>query len=289
MCWYWYMVLQLQCDILIFLRSIRECNFNVYITTIHRLIKWVFIFDHVHYACWLSVHPYDLADLENSLSDVHAKMTKGKFSFLKSNGQFSRMATNQQLIKGVGGGSDLLNGSGDLSLIRWEICDTKIGRIVSEFEEILEAESHRSATSTGPANHLEDIQNIRTSFINDFRKLHVKIICNPFELNELRMINNTSVVFSSDIVEQVKTFESKGENQLKMFEKERLIMAKIQIKTILKKNNFSILKNDLKTKHCSETLLTLTLNKLKYAASSTSYLKTNSEVLDIALLQIQKE
>ena len=85
MCWYWYMVLQLQCDILIFLRSIRECNFNVYITTIHRLIKWVFIFDHVHYACWLSVHPYDLADLENSLSDVHAKMTKGKFSFLKSN------------------------------------------------------------------------------------------------------------------------------------------------------------------------------------------------------------
>ena len=77
-------------------------------------MKWVFILDDVHYARCLSDNLYDLADLENSLPDVHAEMTKGKFSFLKSNRQFSQMATNQvyeqsiKIIKCVDGGCDLL-------------------------------------------------------------------------------------------------------------------------------------------------------------------------------------
>ena len=75
----------------------------------------MFIFDHVHYAFWFSVHLCGLSTLENVLLDVHAEMTKGKFSFLKSNRQLSRMAAdhaaeqNEKITKGVGGGSDLLN------------------------------------------------------------------------------------------------------------------------------------------------------------------------------------
>ena len=75
----------------------------------------MFIFDHVHYTFWFSVHLCGLSTLENVLLDIHAEMTKGKFSFLKSNRQLSRMAAdhapeqNEKITKGVGGGSDLLN------------------------------------------------------------------------------------------------------------------------------------------------------------------------------------
>ena len=70
------------------------------------------------------------------------------------------------------------------------------------------------------------------------------------------MINKTNVDFSPDIVEQIKTIESESENQFNMLEKERLIMIKIPINAMIKKNNFSVLKSALKTKPYSETLPT---------------------------------
>ena len=44
-------------------------------------------------------------------------------------------------------------------------------------------------------------------------------------------------------------------------------MAKIQINVTIKKDKFSILSSDYKTKHCSKTVPTSTLNKLKSAAT----------------------
>ena len=58
------------------------------------------------------------------------------------------------------------------------------------------------------------------------------------------MINNTDIVFSSDV---------DGENQFKIFEKERLIINKIPINAMIKNR---ILKSDLKIKRCSEALPT---------------------------------
>ena len=215
----------------------------------------MFIFDHAQYAHWLSVHLYDLT----TLKDVHTEMAKEKFAFLKSKWQFSRIVTDQvheqnnKIIRGVGGGSDLLNRSDDSSLIRWKTCGPEI---VSEFEETLEAESDRSPTSTNPANHREDARAFRASFINDVQKLHNKRLCNLFDLGELIIINNTNVVSSSGIVEHTKAVESEGENQFKMFEKERLIMAKIPMNAKNEKKTFHVLKSDLKIKLCSEKLPT---------------------------------
>ena len=45
------------------------------------------------------------------------------------------------------------------------------------------------------------------------------------------------------------------------------MIAKIQITTTIKNNNFLILSGDLKTERCSEALPSLTLNKLKFKTS----------------------
>ena len=75
------------------------------------------------------------------------------------------------------------------------------------------------------------------------------MLCDLFKLDERTMIDNTNIVFSSDV---------DGENQFKIFEKERLIINKIPIKAMIKNR---ILKSDLKIKRCSEALPTWTLNK----------------------------
>lgn len=44
----WYLILTLQVDFLLYIRSIRESNFQFYISSIKNLMKWLFVFDRYH-------------------------------------------------------------------------------------------------------------------------------------------------------------------------------------------------------------------------------------------------
>ena len=46
MCYYWYLILTLQADILFYARSLRESNYKFLIHAMKNLMKWVFSFDH---------------------------------------------------------------------------------------------------------------------------------------------------------------------------------------------------------------------------------------------------
>ena len=147
MCYYWHLVINMQLQIFLFIRSIREGNFPVYVASIRALIKWLFVFDHYNYSIWLSVHLFDLMTLKHLHPAVYHEMMKGNFSFQKTNSEFSRIATNQvhkqniKVIKGAGGATQLLNLADDSALIRWETCGPDIARIVSEFEELIDENS----------------------------------------------------------------------------------------------------------------------------------------------------
>ena len=52
---YWKMVIELEISILVYIRSIREGNFQLYIETLRKLLKWFFIFDRYNYSRWLTV------------------------------------------------------------------------------------------------------------------------------------------------------------------------------------------------------------------------------------------
>ena len=68
-------------------------------------------------------------------------LLKGNFSLQKSHREFSWIGLDQiheqnnELIKGCGGASDLLNKVDDLALIRWETCSPDIARVMLEFED----------------------------------------------------------------------------------------------------------------------------------------------------------
>ena len=66
MCFFWKLVLEVQINILIFIRSIREGNFSLYISSLRNFVKWYFALDHYNYARWISVHLFDLLSLEKT-------------------------------------------------------------------------------------------------------------------------------------------------------------------------------------------------------------------------------
>ena len=95
MCYYWYLIVTLQTDILLYIRSLRESNYKLLIHPMKNLIKWVFSFDHYNYVRWTKVHIFDLMTLHSTCFDIYAQVLKGIFSFQKSNRRFSKMTSDQ--------------------------------------------------------------------------------------------------------------------------------------------------------------------------------------------------
>ena len=116
-CFYWKMILDFQMKFHMFIRSIREEHFDLYIESLRALIIWCFIMDKHNYSRWLTVHIFELITTHVKHSKVQYIKTlrKGFFSFQKSNKEFSRMALDQvhhqnnNVIKATGGATDLVN------------------------------------------------------------------------------------------------------------------------------------------------------------------------------------
>ena len=83
MCFYWKLILDFQVVVLVFIRSIREGIFQVYIESLISLCKWYFALDHIHYSRWCIVQCFDLMLLETLCPDVHKEFMAGNFSFQK--------------------------------------------------------------------------------------------------------------------------------------------------------------------------------------------------------------
>ena len=89
---YWKHIMELEVHILIYIRSIREGNFQLHIEALRALMKWYFALDHIHYSRWLTVHLFDLVNLVWQHPDVYENFCKGYFAFNKSCSEFSSMA-----------------------------------------------------------------------------------------------------------------------------------------------------------------------------------------------------
>ena len=99
---FWSIALKMEMDYLMFLRSIRSSNFRLYIASIARFLAWIFVFDHVLYARWLTIHHYDMEMLNETNPEIYDEFnTNGR-----TQNRFSSMALDQrheQLNKDVKG------------------------------------------------------------------------------------------------------------------------------------------------------------------------------------------
>ena len=92
---YWLKSLSLEILLLLYIRSIREGNFQLYIEALSKIVPWMFALDHVHYSRWLPIHIRDMISLANKHSEILEEFHAGKFVIHKTISKFSAMAIDQ--------------------------------------------------------------------------------------------------------------------------------------------------------------------------------------------------
>ena len=252
---YWSSVINPQIKILVFVRSIREGNFHLYLQSLR-----FFALDHTNYARRLTTHVFDPISLPTTRPDVYQQMLKGFFNFAKAKRPFSRMTLDQvqeqsnKIVKGFGGIASLLKTQDESALIRSEVA-----RTASEFKDSL----YNQDASSSSTKHHEDNEKFRQKFDRDVESVYQAIPCNPFEMASLSTINN-SAPFPQSVSDQLKQVLSTGERQVKVFIQDRLLMHKTSITEKISKNKFPLLSIG-SSKSTSLNLGVLFMNKLRSA------------------------
>ena len=136
------MILQLELVVMIYVRSIREGNFLLYIDALTKIVPWFFALGHVHYARWVPIHLRDMVALKHTHPHVHGEFMKGKFTVKKTTHSFSAMAIDQAQeqnnasVKGDGGAVGLTENPAALQC--WMVSGPEMARVIGEFESVTE-------------------------------------------------------------------------------------------------------------------------------------------------------
>ena len=75
---HWKNTLDLEINISIFIRALRESNFDLYVLSLLFLIKWFFALDHYNFARCLSVHLHDLLFQDTDVPDLYKQFLSGR-------------------------------------------------------------------------------------------------------------------------------------------------------------------------------------------------------------------
>lgn len=237
MCFYWRMILNYELLVLLYVRSIRQGNFELYLACIYRLLPWFFALDRYNYARWGTVYWFDMVLLENRCPSVYESFKNGNFSFLKTKTKFSRIALDQlheqnnKYIKSVSGATVLVNREDDGALVRWELCGPELARILEEFEDnkVIKLAKHHEDTKAFIRDFEKDVDTLSKSFSS-----------NPFLLGNLTVINNTDMAFEPNVFHNLQNLLATGEKQLFSFIKDRLVMSKVPISSKISLNSFEL-------------------------------------------------
>ncbi|VDI16024.1 Hypothetical predicted protein [Mytilus galloprovincialis] len=196
---FWYTTLRFELTVLIFIRSIREANFSLYIEALSKIIPWFFALDHTNYSRWLPIHLCDMVQLPKTNPETHRAFLEGNFVVNKTKKKFSCMAIDQAheqnnaCVKADGGAVGLTENLG--ALRRWMVAGPEMARLVNEFENVTECFVNTNASNK---LHHEQTLSFQESFRNDIVSLYDVIddLGNPF-LETKRLVDRTTSVFDT--------------------------------------------------------------------------------------------
>ena len=140
MCHYWYIIIDLTLNLLIFVRPIREGNFSLHVSSLKQVVKWYYACDHYRYTRRVTVRLCDLVNLPTTSPYLYKCFSDGYFAFQKSNKKFSMMRIDQAhqqnnaVIKGMGGATSVLYKDDESGLARWELCLHELSLRIKEYE-----------------------------------------------------------------------------------------------------------------------------------------------------------
>ena len=165
--------LHFELTILIFVRSLREGNFELYKESCKRLAPSFFALDSTNYARWLPVHIRDMESVDTKLPNLAAQFRKGHFVVNKTNRSFSALPVdhaheqNNKTVKGDGGAIGLTESP--TQLMRWMVSGPEMSRIINEFE--VSQELLKSISDDRKHRHHEETRGVQSTFQSQVQSL----------------------------------------------------------------------------------------------------------------------
>ena len=220
---YWHKVLQLEIIFLQCMRSQREGLFCLYVESFGKIIPWMFVLDHYHYARWLTVHVKDMLALENLCPSAYTQFMNGNFVTQKSKHKFSAMAHDQvheqlnAMVKGDGGAIGI--NENEAALQRWMVGGPELARILNEYQ------NKTNTNKTDTDKHHEQIPSMQKNFLSQVKDV-VKVVDelgNPFSDSTTDLYTlDTKIIMPHKVIQSVRNVEDIGKIQYQRFVKERM-------------------------------------------------------------------
>ncbi len=183
---YWSITLKFQLHILIFIRSLREGNFQLYKDALTELAPWFFSLDHTNYARWVPIHIRDMISLDQHLPAVADEFRKGNFVVRKSHHAFSAISIDQahemnnKYVKRDGEAVGLTENT--TQLLHWMVSGLEMARVIGEFEASQEKIKHINNRKLDVRHH-EQFKAVQMRFMKQVGNLceTIEEMGNPFE------------------------------------------------------------------------------------------------------------
>ena len=212
---FWSIILQLELEVLIYVRSIRDATFLLYVDSLTKIVPWFFALDHTNYARWIPIHLRDTVSLDIKHPDVFAQFLAGNFAVKMTTRAFSAIAIDQAheqnnaTVKGDGGAVGLTENPA--AMRRWMVSGPEMSRVIREFQASADNKTHR----TGILHH-EQTKHAHMVFVRDVKSLHRAMgeMGNPFcdESNDLLVLDNVDVA-DPVIITALRQMEVLGQEQ----------------------------------------------------------------------------
>lgn len=237
---FWWIILQLELTVLIYVRSVREGNFLLYIDALSKIVPWFFALGHTNYARWIPVHLRDMVTLATKHPSVYTQFLAGNFTVKKTTHAFSAMAIDQAheqnnaLVKGDGGAVGLTENPA--ALRRWMVSGPEMARVIAEFQAT-------SETKKADHKHHEQTKHTQVAFARDVRSL-TKVIGemgNPFcdDSKDLLVLDSRDLADPA-VINTVREIEKLGQEQHHSYVHERLVNQTKPITDTIKRNNLPL-------------------------------------------------
>ena len=111
----------------------------------------------------------------------------------------------------------MLNKADDSALLRWEVCNPEVARILHDANDAF-----------------------TKNFVADVKVLCKGFAMNPFLEDKLKKLNNSKISFPEKSIGVLKGMEVKGEEDVVAFITDRLVSGKVSVCDTIKNNDYDL-------------------------------------------------
>jgi len=222
---YWSITLDFELDVLSFVQSLRQGNFQLYKDALTKIIPWFLALDHHHYSRWLPVHLRDMLSIGTKHPQLAKEFEDGNFVVHKTGRAFSGIPIDQaheqnnKCVKGDGGAIGLTENTSEL--LRWMVAGPEIARLIAEFEAAME-EGNAKAPDL---RHHEQVKSIQSTFEKQVLALVtvIETMGNPFiEDSPDLLVLDTRDIVDQRVVDAIRKVQQVGKDKFASLVNDRI-------------------------------------------------------------------